>query len=1087
MERSVAVVLLAALVVTPIAGLVMIHAEAPPAIYKLLSTPVYRVFPINSSYVVVATSTYNGKLLLYNVITRRIAGALELYGKIVSIAASSTYGPRYIAVGTSRGELAILENPSKSFKITSIRFHGSTTIKKVGASSNLIYALVSTGAITRFLVIEPHIVSWCEISPYWTNMLLSSKPQTIVLDFVQALTPSGANSFRYSNVVLLAVRHIYVAPRRAIFLNIVPVINKTIVPKAIVKVSYNGLTLYYNLSKTKAIPIPITVHKVTVAVYYFNASNGLTYYGSTVLTLPRLPAGAHLLLTIELKKTSIAIPLPTTKYRLLIVNFSNIYSCSKALSHPLANISIPLLWGSHLALNLFYLNHNTAIIVAYIKSALTNTLSLNVYVINITSHRVIWRGLYPISTVISASAISRDGQVLAVGLSNGILYVLKRLGKGFLITASYRLPSTPSSIRILDLRHSYLLLVGCRDGSLVILLVNSFGRLVPVNRGSNTLALKLGTSPLYIASTPSGKYIVVSSNEGLFLIANLVQNLNRIIGSNLALYLTKPMKITISSSIKESFSILLQSIQSAIPMKINASIRNTLNVPAIAIGVHKLVIKPASPLQPTAYMKLYVNPRSVGIETSFRVFNLTLPFRAYIKTKNGTKVLATNTTVLNATVTYGKSEDVMISFNPIHVMGYTLRIFNSARISIATSRYLSISLALPTWTRAKTVSVCLRPPRGTVSPSTVVAIVGVLSHAPIILSYNARTGCFVAHNVPYDVYRIELVKAPPAYMLPHNAILVVDRSIVRYIQPLLLKPVAVSLKFIPAPKTELKIVIGPRTIYVKPHTHELKLKLYPGIYTLRIEPLPTLYTFNKALKIPFYKPLQKRIAVFTNRSIEVKLVPDYIWVTIVVVDKYTHSPPIHPLKLYINGVYVTTITGHNYRISGYIPNSSTTTVKIVPLTPCYKEVKMTIVPTKMHLHNGSRIYIAVPRNKVKLVLEIYSTLGTPIDGALIGIRCGPFYSTASVSVNGKATVLVPAYTSCLVSVQKLGYYSKSVNVFVGPAETRQLIVLKPTPLTIVEQYINIIAAGIVIGAVIAIALYLKKRIEQKLASATAAI
>ena len=1062
---------------------------APPAIYRLLSVPIYRVFPVNSSYLLVATSTLNGELLLYNIVDRKIVAGVELYGKIVSIAASSVYNPKYVVVGTSKGELTIVINPSHSFKVTSMRFHGSTTIEKVGTSSNLVYALVMTGNIPRFLVIEPNITSWCEISPYWTNMLLSSKSQTLVLDFVQALTPSGNQLFEYSDVVLLAVKHVSITPSgRAVFLNIVPVVNKTIVRNAVVKVVYDNTSAYYNLSKVKAIPIPLGVHRVLIEVYYFNRSSGLTYFGNRTLIIPRLPPGTHFLLTIELQKMNVAIPLPTTSYRLLIVKFDSVYSCAKSFLHPLANISIPLLWGSKLSLNLFYLNGSKAIIVAYIKNPFVNILSLKVYVINVLSHRVVWQGTYPISTTISASAISNDGKLLVVGLSNGILYVLRRTGTGFMITASYRLPSVPSSIRILNVGHErYLVLVGCYDGSLVMLLVQGSGKLVPVNRGSNTLALKLGSSPLSIAVIPTTQEIVVSSNEGMFLIVNIVQNLYRILGSNLALYLTKPLRIAIISRQRiSSYTIYLHSLESAIPVNLNIT-ANTVYVPAIAIGVHRLVIQPSSPLQPRISAVLSLSPRALNIEASFSIHGLKLPFSATTQLGKKLRILSTNTTVLNITTTYGETQSITINFNPIHVMGYSLRIFNSAKIVVSTAKYLSIEFVPPTWLRARTVVLCLRPPRGAIPPNTTVAIVGVLSHVPIILSYNPRIGCFEAHNVPYDVYRIELLKAPPAYTLPRNAILVVNRATVRYLQPLLLKPTTISIRFVPAPRTALKLYIGSKVLYVEPGTKVVKLSIYPGIYTLKVEPLPTIYTFNKAFKIPYYGVVVERIAVPANKSILVKLQPSYIWVTLVIVDKYTHSPPLYPIKLYVNNVYVATVVGHNYMVSGYISNTSPTRIKLVPLTPCYKETTFTVDPIKMHLHNGSKIYIAVPRNRVKLVLEIYSSLGTPIDGALVGIHCGPLFSTVTVSSNGRATAMVPADTTCSISVEKLGYYPRTISVFVGTSETKQLIVLKPTPLTIVRQYMNIIAAGIVIGIVVAVALYLKKRIEQKLASATATI
>jgi len=1075
--------LIVALVAIPILlslsiPIMYLQSEPSVAIYHSFLAPASMVALINKQY---ALAVSTNMLEVINPVTGARYFKYSIYGVPQILATDYMYSPSVIAIATGNGEIIALRRSGYTFSITSFRFHGSLKVARLYVTSSTLYALTIEGALRRLIVMNLSSSSWCEAGVPPSNMVPTSANYIKVLDFINAYTRSS-QGLATTPILLLVYSRLPRIPPNSTIVSVVVMVNNATVPNAIVEIKYGTVTQFqYTDRHGKAqFYVPINVSSLSIQAFYANRTSGTTYYAKQVLEGP-LSKNASYTIVLHLKPSIVAVP------RVVSTVFLSIYripiaNCQRYFSKPLATIPLNVSNPNQIKLLNAYVAGDK-LIVAY--SSLTPTYigdlwTIDVITVNLTRGSILWKGVYYVPSPATYAAFSNDGHLIAVTTESNIMYVLwSPYFQHFSIVDSYKLPAQPTSIEIAKESYGYLVLVGCKNGAFLALTYVSGGVLLPVNRGPS-LYLQL-SPPTYISADPNASSVAVATYRGVYLITNLGPSALGLIGRDLSRFITRNVMVLVSGSAGGATI----SLGSPRVLTVKGSKAVFKNVPT---GEHTLVIVPSNPYAPRAIMKLDIGTQNVNATISFLnpFDNKSLYVTVFQILKNQTKILASNVKNFSVSIPYGAKALYRVSFSDITVDGYSLPVYTNASISIAASEdSIEIQLSAPSWRRASQVQLCLFTPRGTAVTNASVAIVGYVTKYSTELALNPKTGCFEAFNVPYDLYNVTFVSLPPNLQAPGGIKLVVAQPTIVSRQTLLYKPLTLTLLFSEPPKVPLDVYVAGKHVRVDAGIKQVTIKgIYPGTYTLTVKPIPALRTFNGKIAVPYYYPVSRRITLTTNATVSIDLKPKYIYVAIDVRDQINRkSGPLQPVRLEINGINIAVLTERNHVVAGYIPIDTKTVITLVPTSQVYKKVVKVVEPSKLHLRNGTSLTIYVPRQKFKVSIIVMSSLGNKVQGALVIPTCNTITPSPSITdSSGRVTFYVPALSNCMIKVLKEGYYSVTKSVFVGTTNVYETITLKAKPITVLMHYMNVLTAAIVVGSVIGIMLYLKKRIEAKLES-----
>jgi len=1064
----------------------LMHAEAVSnvAIYHTIYTPLKYVHIIDANRVIAIDNNY---LMLLNPINGSIVYEYALFGVPIAFSTNRLFDAKYFAIATNHGEIIVFKtlNSSGVAKVSALRFHGVLRVLKLYVYRDLVYSLVESPPITKLIVLNATRTSWCEVGAPPSNMVTTKWSYVKLLDVIDALQPSN-NTLASSSILIASYIRMSTLPpellKNPVLLSVRVMIGNHSVANAIVEIKIGSILLHYITSPEGLVRtyVPRNASSIEIKAYFLNKTSGTTYFGKTVIQGPLPINVSSYYVVIHLKPQSVPIPQLYSRLTLSVINISD-GDCSKlsTIMQIAFNVTNP---KDIILLNAFIHRNNLIVVYGLKKKTFVGTLwSLNIMIVDLKTKSIIRNNVYFVSSKPIYAMISPDGSVICIVTESNILYVAWSPNLiGYRIVDSYVLPSTVTNIVIGKTLGSYIILVGCRDGSFIVLKYRIGAPLIPINRGK---ALYLHLSPpTFISASPNINLIAIATKDGLFFIRNMGANINKIAGKNLGSFITRNLEVYVRANALNAL-ISLNSSNNIVIRSLHAVFRN------VPPGNHELLITPTNPFIPRVMVNLSVE----GLKTSFRISFLNpftgKPIRFSIERVAGNKsiVLASNATTFTITVLNESYEaKYVVNFLPIRIERYEFSVYTNATIFIRidyNSIYLKFSL--PTWKRASKIELCIITPYGTTISNASIYIRGLITNYTTKLMFNPVSKCFEADSVPYDIYRVEYVRLPPMLKAPHEHTIVVTQKVVVSRQIALFKPVTLRIVFTHPPKVPLELTIGGHSITIEKGQQEVVLRgIEPGIYTIKIVPKKYISTFEGKLKVPYYRNVSRRIRIFENTSLRVSLTPACIYITINVLDSLKRgSGPIIPVRLFVNGVFIKTLTSKDHAVSGFVPISKVTKITIVPIQQVYDKVVKEIIPWKQSLPNGSKITIYLRRKMVRVTIIVMSNLGKRVSGALVIPTCE--YGSPSPTVTdseGKALFEVPAYTRCTIKIIKEGYEQLVKPLFVGTSAIYETIVIKAKPLTVVMQYINIILAGSMIGAIIGAILYAKKRIEMKLAS-----
>ncbi len=1046
------------------------------AIYHSYLSSTLAVSLVDSRHALVLSKDF---IQLIDPVTGLTQFTYAIYGTPRILATNYGYGATVFAIATSNGEIVILRRSGLTFRATEFRFHGTVDILRLFTSSDVAYALVSEGILRKLVVMNLSTPSWCEVGVPPSNMVPTSGRYINIIDAVLAYEGSSKGLKATHTLVYTYSELPHVVPNSTL-VTIVVMVGNTTIPNAIVEVKYGTNTQYLYTDRHGMVQlyIPVNITKLYIRAFYVNRTTGTTYYDEKEVEGP-LSTGVSYTIVLHLKPTVIAVPYAPSRIFLAVTVVPSA-RCSAFFSKPLITIPLNVTSPNQVHLLAAYRSGSSIIVVySYLAPTYMGSLwTISILVIDLTSGKVVWKGVYYTSFQATQAAFSNDGRLVAIATSSNVLYVLwSSQGWKYEVVDSYKLPAQPTSILITKEPYGYLILVGCSDGAFIAIAYTK-GMLIPINRGK-TLYLQL-EPPTYISASPDASLIAIATFGGVYYVYGLGPNALNILGYSLAKFVTRNVVISVSGI--SYATIMLSSRHVEI---INGTYAIFKNVPP---GLHEIAILPSNPYAPRVRILLNMSVSKADVSVTFvnPFTNQSLAITVLQRVGNKTKVIVAQAKALNVSVPYGESVSYELSFAPITVGSYEIPAYANASITIAASKdEIFVNVKLPDWARASRVELCLYTPKGTSVTNASIAIIGTITRYSTELTLNPRTNCFEATAVPYDLYKVVFISIPSNLERPRLTRIVVAQPTVISRQTLLYKPLSVTILFSQPPIVPLDVYLGGKHIKVENGTRSITIRgLYPGTYTLVIKPVPMLKTFNGKISIPYYYEVRKQIVLTSNTTIRVELRPKYILVKIDVRDAINKkSGPLQPVRMQVNGINVAVLTSKNHIVEGFIPVDSKTIIVFIPTSQVYKKVTKILEPEKQHLRNGTTVTVYIPRQSFKVTIIAVSNLGSRISGALVIPTCDTVSPSPTITDNdGRASFYVPALSNCVIKVVKEGYHEVSKTIFVGATNVYETIVLRAKPITLILSYMNVITAAVVVGAVLGIMLYLKRRIEAKLES-----
>ncbi len=1042
--------------------------------------------PTNSFIEVVELSAFT-KLIMHR---SYVVDRFVVKGAIASLTKSAIYRPNFIAVASRKGEVLILDTRALPvIDVKRMRFAGISGISKIEVTDS---GFVLVQASNELWILHYGSERMCVVGASRGNALVSGAPMKVI-DFASAITSDAVKGLKKLNLIAIVYQKVPIPKENTsiIIVSLEIVNGNRTVPAAfaIVKIRYDNRTdiIRADSRGIARIVVPSNVSLVTIEGFYANKTTGMTYYGMYVLRGPLEPQSTYFV-KLELVPMRVAVPSYTAKAYLRIVKLQSIDRCVEDVEKPIIEMPILTLNPNAVRIHVLYTSKLVAIaVLSYPLYTQMRGLSwaIDIIALDLATKNILDRTKLLVDTPIVSAAISEDGKVMAVSLSNGIIYVMKHGPKSFKyeVVGSYVLESPAYRIEIFYVPSIDGYVVLCSEKSEffeALAIGGRIGFLKPIGRKID-IGLELPDKPTYVDALPGLKLITIASPSIVLFARDMGSNIAALIGKDLSLYIAKSLALTI---IGPSGTMIASNVSiSASPQVTVFAVNGSIELHGIGFGTYRIDIVPVPNDIPELRMVLKVGAKSVtlGIELIDRVTrsntSLTIS-RIEVSSGDVRKVIEVNATYVELLLNMSRKYEIVLHLAPLTIRAgatiYRIKAYDNATLLIDLSKGIDIRVLLPRWKRANTFVVCVRDEYGRSINDAYVTLLGAATGYSAHMNYSNALRCFTATNIPFDVYNLSILLPQRFEPLAPRAVAVANSS-VKYTVIAHYRPVSLTLVFNPIPKTNLLVKVGARSIIVNSGCKCVTIhNLAPGTYTVIVKGLPTVKTFgNKTISI--YAEAAIVVQLSKNETVVVPLKETYKPVKIVLIDTLSRGAPLGELELYIDGKRWAVIKANAISrplvISGYIP-TKTFELVIVSKQGIYSKYSAKI--------NGSAVkdslIVRLKRVLVPITLNVYSNLGEALDSAIVNVNCSPPFTSSVSTVEGTARLYIPAYSSCMLTVFRPGYTAYETTIFVDTSPKSITVVLSAQPLTIVMKYLPLIVSVVIVCGVVGSLLYLRKRI-----------
>ncbi len=382
---------------------------------------------------------------------------------------------------------------------------------------------------------------------------------------------------------------------------------------------------------------------------------------------------------------------------------------------------------------------------------------------------------------------------------------------------------------------------------------------------------------------------------------------------------------------------------------------------------------------------------------------------------------------------------------------------------------------------SKTLTLCLLSEEGYRITDTNVSIIGLTSGEEFQLAIDPESKCFYMRGVPYDVYRVLFTKES-AYVNLTEKTLVVDRDEVAVDFYFPYWPVSVLVEFPEPLVVDAYVELGELRLYAPAGSSEVLFKeVKPGTYVLRVMPQPTLPSFNTTIN--YYRDYSTTVFVsgLVNITVvSVPLEPLYREITILFEDATIGGLAIDDLVLLINDIPVGTVKAGTINVTGYIPLG-----KFKLSIRSARGIYLNYTKEFEGASLGNMIRVALARATAPITVLTYSNLGDALSSVTIIALCGP-YSVGALSIDGRAELMLPIESACYVEASLPGYSTVGQSIYVSKPASITLV-LSASPVIVLQRFLPIIIAIIIVASVGAIVVYMRRKLIERMREAAAEV
>ncbi|RLG86280.1 MAG: hypothetical protein DRO39_03575 [Thermoprotei archaeon] len=262
------------------------------------------------------------------------------------------------------------------------------------------------------------------------------------------------------------------------------------------------------------------------------------------------------------------------------------------------------------------------------------------------------------------------------------------------------------------------------------------------------------------------------------------------------------------------------------------------------------------------------------------------------------------------------------------------------------------------------------------------------------------------------------------------------------------------------------VVDGVLAATIPANSSSVRIDVFKGLHTIKIVPRPE---FGKE-RIPLYSSKELRVNVVRSTSLKVLLSRNYVRLSIRAVDSLTKRSPIGVVEVVFNGSKVGELA--NGFFSSYVPVGRATLV-LRSVNRIYRDFT-----TRLELLEDTTVNATLVRNLLPMRITVLSDMGDKLSGATVVARgLDVPFTSSTVTVDGEASLMLP-YGMFKICVDMPGYYPSCINVVVKPGSAGATVVLKPRVLTIIMRYLPIIVGVAVLATVLGVIYRYRSRLME---------
>jgi len=767
-----------------------------------------------------------------------------IQGSPQHIAKSASMNATFVAVVTDMETLIIsTANPLSPLYM---RFHGSSPYRAEISENGVATLGLDTPLGRMIRILKNGSESWCDIS----SVYLGNATYSVVADPVdfRLVSEARGSDVIYSSNLAVAYKEVEVATPQTVLLDIKPYIyNETtgtiiFVTEGVAVVTYS-ITVEANttsVTKIARIGVKVSVPRfnlssdIQVEVFYLDPSNKI-FYGKSTVPMDLIATTAENVIPVLVPLGEVLysghIPRPVEAVQIKIMNIVDPSLCPQTfVAAPIVlSVETPDI-SSFKLLHVLNISSNILFVYSYVDNQGYYKL-----VFNLTSSSGYNTTERVLESRIVASAISADGAVSAVALSNGILYVFVRQSDGrYLLVDSYRLSSLPTTVHVSSgagrTGDKYVISVGMENGDVLFLVYSRGGGVKPLNR-FNEVALNVGWSPARLDASGSMSQVLIST-PAAFLYSTALNNFIDTPGIDLSRYVARRIVFRVGPA--EANITLSGSAYISVPTRGGqAAVSN------LGIGDYSIVIRPEDKYMPALSMNVSIGAEKITLTLSLKDQNLdvVLPLDVNVTRPEGemlTQISGSTNPALQ--LNYGYTYIINIVPGPMDINGEFISVYSNTTLIVDLTRRFELSVnAQIGGRRLSNVTLCVFTEDGKPLGNVLVDIYGASSSLNATLQID-RSGC-ASRILPYDLYTASIRALPEFIENPGLVRLVVSQPLVLKSMELKYRPFNVSVYLLDAVHVDVVVRIGDAIGVIPRGERSAVLTIpRPGNYTLSVEP-----------------------------------------------------------------------------------------------------------------------------------------------------------------------------------------------------------------------------------------------------------